>query len=434
MRPTNSPSRPTPRRPGPRRRRIPGTPAGARVPTPGRRTSPPEEDGARAAPEQGAEPTRTVTVRRHRGGRAPCRPRGRRRKLAGTGAGRPWRRRWQPTDPGRAERLIADAERVAQSVPDAAGGRSAWPLSRGRWRPPNPTGLNALRSRSPARPRRYRRWPRSRRHWRSPNPTGPGGSSRRLNASPSRFLRRAGHRRWRLSREALVVIDSDRAERVARSIAETTLTAGVLTALARAVAPADPDRAGRLVADAERIAQSISGASSGHRRWPPWPGHWRPPIQAALAGLSTTPNTSLSRSPTRTERRRRWPPSQRAWRPSTLSTPNESLSQLPSPAPEQSRWPPSRRRWQLPVPVAPPSRLLTRVPRASRIAQYSAHLIGLKLRRDSPTECRVHGYWPHKCLTRPARRVDIAGTQPSGCSIRQLPYMATQRRRGLKEH
>ncbi len=104
-----------------------------------------------------------------------------------------------PIDPDRAGSPPMPNASPSRS-PMRTGGRRSWPLSWGHWRPPNPTGLNALRSRSPARPRRYRRWPQSERHWRSPNPIGQAGSSRRLNASLSRFLRRAGHRRWRLSR------------------------------------------------------------------------------------------------------------------------------------------------------------------------------------------------------------------------------------------
>ena len=76
--------------PAPHAEDIPGTPEVPDVPgTPDTPDGPPEGDDARAAPEQGAEPSsaRTVTLRRHRGRRAPCRARGHRRNLASPGAG-----------------------------------------------------------------------------------------------------------------------------------------------------------------------------------------------------------------------------------------------------------------------------------------------------------------------------------------------------------
>ena len=63
--------------------------------------------------------------------------------------------------------------------------------------------------------------------------------------------------------EALAATDSDRAERIAQSIPSEfsgmmRLKAGSLAKVAAALAATDPDRAARLAADAERIAQSIT--------------------------------------------------------------------------------------------------------------------------------------------------------------------------------
>ena len=58
--------------------------------------------------------------------------------------------------------------------------------------------------------------------------------------------------------KALAATDPDRAERIGRSITDKFSNVSALTSVARVVAAADPDRAARLVADAERIARSIT--------------------------------------------------------------------------------------------------------------------------------------------------------------------------------
>ena len=119
---------------------------------------------------------------------------------------------WRATDPDRAARLIADAERIAQSINDAdsaqlinVDGQKASALAAiaaavavERPRPRR----TAHRRRRTHRPAPHRRVPRkasdagpiSRRWWRSPTPTAP-------NASPSPSPAKArGHRRWSTSR------------------------------------------------------------------------------------------------------------------------------------------------------------------------------------------------------------------------------------------
>jgi hypothetical protein len=71
--------------------------------------------------------------------------------------------------------------------------------------------------------------------------------------------------------EGLAATDPDHAEPVARSVGEPTLTALALVSIARAVGSIDPDWAARLIADAERLTQFISGAS------------FRAPVLAAIA-------------------------------------------------------------------------------------------------------------------------------------------------------
>jgi hypothetical protein len=61
--------------------------------------------------------------------------------------------------------------------------------------------------------------------------------------------------------DGLAVIDPDHAEEVARSAGEPAQMTMTLAGIARAVATTDPDWAARLIADAERLTQAISGAS-----------------------------------------------------------------------------------------------------------------------------------------------------------------------------
>ncbi|MGB8201512.1 MAG: hypothetical protein WCF33_17780, partial [Pseudonocardiaceae bacterium] len=56
----------------------------------------------------------------------------------------------------------------------------------------------------------------------------------------------------------MAAVDSDRAERLARSIPKGGWKAAMLAGIAKAVAAVDPDRAERLVTDAQRLAQSIT--------------------------------------------------------------------------------------------------------------------------------------------------------------------------------
>lgn len=52
--------------------------------------------------------------------------------------------------------------------------------------------------------------------------------------------------------------DPDRAVRLAHTITKNYFKARALANIARALAATDPDRAARLIADAERLAQSIT--------------------------------------------------------------------------------------------------------------------------------------------------------------------------------
>jgi Caspase domain len=187
-------------------------------------------------------------------------------------------------DPDRAGRLAADAERVAQSIPDVHQRESALAAV-----------LGSLAASDPDRAERA-----------AQSVTGPSPRARALAAVGEALAASEADRATRLIADAervadsvpdakgkatalaavaraLAVTDSNHAERVARSIGDTTLTATVLTGLARAVAATDPDRAARLVADAERIAQSISGAS------------FRAPALAAVARALATADPGRAR-------------------------------------------------------------------------------------------------------------------------------------------
>ena len=62
--------------------------------------------------------------------------------------------------------------------------------------------------------------------------------------------------------DVLAATDPDRAERIAQSITSEPWRASALAKVAETVAATDPDRAARLIADAERIARSIRDDSS----------------------------------------------------------------------------------------------------------------------------------------------------------------------------
>ena len=85
--------------------------------------------------------------------------------------------------------------------------------------------------------------------------------------------------------DVLAATDPDRAERIAQSITSEPWRASALAKVAETVAATDPDRAARLIADAERIAQSITdqitkvetllkiaNPTDRHRAQPPLPG------------------------------------------------------------------------------------------------------------------------------------------------------------------
>jgi hypothetical protein len=89
--------------------------------------------------------------------------------------------------------------------------------------------------------------------------------------------------------KALAFIDPEDAERVARSAPEDYLSASMLTVVARALAATDPGRAGRLIADIERFAQSLPDQSRLDEMW-----------KAQLLALVVSPLAALD--PDRAER------------------------------------------------------------------------------------------------------------------------------------
>jgi TIR domain len=91
------------------------------------------------------------------------------------------------------------------------------------------------------------------------------------------------------------------AERIADSITDERAKAEVLCDIAGVLAATDPDRA-------ERIAQSITDKNTKEGDSPVSRGCWQPPTRTAR-------NTSPSRSPTSTRRQRRSPTSRGCWKP-----------------------------------------------------------------------------------------------------------------------
>ena len=292
---------------------------------------------------------------------------------------------------------------IAQSITDEVS--KAWrsPTSRRHWRPPTRTARNASPSPSPTRTRGPARSPPSRGYWRPPTRTAPPGSAPiARNASPSpsptnpgrpgRSPTSRGH--WRPPTRT--------ARNASPSPSPTRPEGQALADIARALAATDPDRAARLIADAERIAQSITDkdwegqrarrhreGTGGHRpgprgthrpvhhrrdpkaaRSPTSRGHWRPPTRTArnaspspsptkywkasaladiaralaatdpdrAAGSSPTRNASPSPSPTKTRRPARSPTSPGHWRPPTRTARNAS----PSPSPTKISARPAR--------------------------------------------------------------------------------------------
>lgn len=169
-----------------------------------------------------------------------------------------------PTDPARAARLVIDAERVAQSTPSESAKEQALA-----------TVAGPLAAADPDRGERAAR-----------SIADQGRQAQALAAAAKALALTDPDRAVRLITDAehlaesipappakatalaavtagLAAIDSDRAERLLQSISglPPTAMALALAALARPLAATDPDRSARLLADAERRAHSISGAS-----------------------------------------------------------------------------------------------------------------------------------------------------------------------------
>jgi hypothetical protein len=250
--------------PAPPAEDIPGTPEVPEVPNePGTPDRPPEEDGASAAPEQGAEPAQPgpsryagIVADALRAAHAVTDETSQARALIAVAQA------LAVTDPGRAARLIADAERVARSAPDAARQASALTIVAGPLATTDPDRAERAASSITDESLKARALAGVAAALASTDPDRAG----RLIADAECIAQSVANPARKASAlagvaEALIAIDGDHAEALARSLTDATLTAAVLTTLARVVASADPDRAGRLAADAERIAQAISGAS-----------------------------------------------------------------------------------------------------------------------------------------------------------------------------
>ena len=155
------------------------------------------------------------------------------------------------TDPGRAARLIAGAERIAQSITDED--RKFIALA---------TVAGALAATDPDRAERIAQSLSSRR-----KASALAAVARALAATdPDRAERIAqsitfdswNNFALRDVARALAATDPDRAERIAQSSTDKSRKARALAEVAGALAATDPDRAARLGADAERIARSIT--------------------------------------------------------------------------------------------------------------------------------------------------------------------------------
>ena len=154
------------------------------------------------------------------------------------------------TDPDR-------AERIANSIPDKSGRQQCWAASRRRWRPPIPTAPSASPTPSPIGP------PERQQRWATPPPGGwrtspPASSLQVLLQSPKAAALSS-------VAEALAATDPDRAARlfaaaesIANSITNKYDKVAALSSVAKAVAATDPDCAARLFAAAESIANSIT--------------------------------------------------------------------------------------------------------------------------------------------------------------------------------
>jgi hypothetical protein len=96
--------------------------------------------------------------------------------------------------------------------------------------------------------------------------TDPGRAARLL-ADAERIASSITVESWKVGAlsdvaKAVAATDPGRAERIAKSITVESWKVGALSGVAEVVAATDPGRAARLLADAERIASSITNKSS----------------------------------------------------------------------------------------------------------------------------------------------------------------------------
>ncbi len=138
-------------------------------------------------------------------------------------------RKLAATDPGRAARLITEAERTAKSKSIFHSPSKASALAQ------------VARALAATNPRRAARLITN--------------AERIAQPLPSDFLKDSA---LADIARALAVTDPGRAERTVQSIADNSSKARVLVDIARALGATDPGRAARLITDAERIAQSIA--------------------------------------------------------------------------------------------------------------------------------------------------------------------------------
>jgi Caspase domain len=166
-------------------------------------------------------------------------------------------------DPGRAARLVADACRVAESIRDAESRARALAAVSG------PLAIaDAHAAETVAQSLPEPAWKASAlARVAATVAAGDAGRASQLIADAERDARSVPGGDQQASAladvtAALAVIDPDRAEQVAQSIPAPDQKASALAALAEAVLGADPDRASRLIADAERLARPLPGASA----------------------------------------------------------------------------------------------------------------------------------------------------------------------------
>jgi hypothetical protein len=166
-------------------------------------------------------------------------------------------------DPGRAARLVADACRVAESIRDSE------PRARALAAVSGPLAIVDVHvAETVARSLPEVAWKASALARVAANvAAGDPGRASQLIAEAERGAQSAPGRDQQASAladvtAAVAVIDPDRAEQVAQSIPAPDQKASALAALAGAVLGTDPDRAGRLIADAERLARPLPGASA----------------------------------------------------------------------------------------------------------------------------------------------------------------------------